>query len=79
MPKRSGFRSISFGSGWAPAHTTTTTLRPGLSFSASKMRCAEAVKSVVACGAYSSWTTLALEPTAARAAFTAATPSLPKA
>ena len=79
MPKRSGFRSASLATGLAPAQMMAMIRVPGLSLSASNMRCAGAVKSVVACGTYSSCTMVALLLTAASASLNAFTPSRPNA
>ena len=79
IPKRSGLRSAIFASGFAPAQMMPMIFAPCLSFSASNMRCAGAVKSVVACGTYSSCTIVALLPIAASASLNAFTPSRPNA
>ena len=68
-----------FTIGCGPAQMIASTLRPGLSFSASKMRSTGAVKSVVAAGAYSSWMIFAFGLALARASLNALTPSRPKA
>ena len=77
MPKRF-FRSCAASApkgGVAPAQITTITFLPGLSLSASTTRWMPAVKSVVDCGRYSSWTILAF----LTASLNALTPSRPKA
>jgi hypothetical protein len=61
--------------GLPPAQMIQTILRPGSFFSLSMMRCAAAVKSLVAAGRYSSCATLAF----LMASLKALTPSLPKA
>ena len=71
-----------FGVAWStqqPAQMMPMIFVPLLSLSASNMRCAGAVKSVVACGTYSSCTICAFEPTAASVSLNAFTPSRPKA
>lgn len=65
--------------GLGPAQTMASTRGCGLSLSASNRRCADAVKSVVASGAYSSWMTLALLPVAVNASLPALIASRPNA
>ena len=69
--------SCSLVSGVGPAQITQMIFLPGLSLSASNRRCAAAVKSVVAAGAYSSAAIVA--PVFASASLKAATPSRPNA